>query len=187
MCKSSDLYDFNRIYSEYRSRFIRFACSYVREVSAAEDIANDAFLSFLENRQNIDPESNIPAYILTIVKNKCLDYLRSKETENRALSTLHELRLWEIRINITSLESCNPEKLFSSEVKEIIDTTLSALPAKTLEVYHLSRNDNKSHKEIADLLQISTKGVEYHITKALAKLKENLKDYNFGLLIQFFL
>lgn len=42
-----------------------------------------------------------------------------------------------------------------------------------------------SHKEIAEALQITTKGVEFHITKALALLRKNLKDYTFIFLILF--
>jgi len=40
-----------------------------------------------------------------------------------------------------------------------------------------SRYHNQSHKEIADALGISTKAVEFHITKALKVLRVALKDY----------
>jgi hypothetical protein len=36
---------------------------------------------------------------------------------------------------------------------------------------------NKSHKEIAELLDITTKGVEFHISKATRTLRLALKDY----------
>lgn len=41
----------------------------------------------------------------------------------------------------------------------------------------MSRFENKTNKEIAEELQLTVKGVEYHITKALKPLRENLKDY----------
>ena len=41
----------------------------------------------------------------------------------------------------------------------------------------MSRNENKSHKEIAELLDITTKGVEFHISKATRTLRLALKDY----------
>jgi len=41
----------------------------------------------------------------------------------------------------------------------------------------MSRYENKSVKEIADSLDITVKGVDYHISKALKALRVNLKDY----------
>ena len=41
----------------------------------------------------------------------------------------------------------------------------------------MSRFENKTVKEIADETNLTIKGVEYHITKALKALRINLKDY----------
>jgi RNA polymerase sigma-70 factor (ECF subfamily) len=51
----------------------------------------------------------------------------------------------------------------------------------------MSRYENKSHKEIADLLNMTTKGVEYHINKATKVLRIALKDYLPTTLLLFFL
>ena len=44
-------------------------------------------------------------------------------------------------------------------------------------VFIMSRFQDKSNKNIAEELNISVKGVEYHISKALRSLKISLKDY----------
>jgi len=44
-------------------------------------------------------------------------------------------------------------------------------------VFILSRYENKSYKEIAALMNMTTKGVDFHICKALKALQINLKDY----------
>ena len=49
----------------------------------------------------------------------------------------------------------------------------------------LSRYENKSYKEIAVLMNITPKGVDFHINKALKMLQTNLKDY-FPLFLYFF-
>lgn len=172
---------------DYNSSFIRFANSYVRDIAIAEDIVTDAFMSYWEHKSDISSESNIPAYILTTVKNKCLNYLKHRDLKLRTLNEIQEHAFWELGLRISTLEVCNPEELFSTEVQEIIDKTLKDLPEKTYEVFVQSRYKNKSHKEIADFLQITTKGVEFHITKALSKLRENLKDYVLTIILLFFL
>ena len=35
------------------------------------------------------------------------------------------------------------------------------MPEQTRKIFVMSRNENKSHKEIAELLDITTKGVEF--------------------------
>ena len=58
-----------------------------------------------------------------------------------------------------------------------VNRTLDTLPLQTRNVFRMSRYENKSIKEIADTLNISVKGVDYHIGKALKALRVNLKDY----------
>lgn len=71
-----DLALFNQFFADYRQRYIRFAVSYIREVTIAEDIVIDSMMYYWENRAKLPPDANIPAYVLTIVKNKCLNYLK---------------------------------------------------------------------------------------------------------------
>lgn len=177
MAESSELKTFNKLYTEYRTRFARFANSYVRDGSIAEDIATESFMVYWENRADLSPDSNIPAYILTVVKNKCLNHLEHMKVQLRTLDNIQEHANWELNMRITTLVACNPEELFSVDVQKIINNTLNNLPEKTLEVFRLSRYSNKSNKEIAEMLNISTKGVEFHITKALSELRKGLKDY----------
>ena len=58
-----------------------------------------------------------------------------------------------------------------------MDETLKKLPDQTRRVFIMSRFENKSGKEIADILGITVKGVDYHIAKALKALRMSLKDY----------
>lgn len=76
-----------------------------------------------------------------------------------------------------TLEDFEPYEVFTKEIQEIVDRTLDALPEQTRKIFVMSRNENKSHKEIAELLDITTKGVEFHISKATRTLRLALKDY----------
>ena len=77
----------------------------------------------------------------------------------------------ELSIRISTLESCDPNEIFSDEVESIIRETLKLIPEQTQRIFLLSRFENKSNKEIAELMGISVKGVEYHISKALKALR----------------
>ncbi|MDR1500509.1 MAG: RNA polymerase sigma-70 factor [Tannerellaceae bacterium] len=167
----------NELYRNYNERFVRFARTYVSSKETAEDIVMESFMSYYENRAKLPPGSNVPAYITTLIKNRCLNHLNRLHMQEEVRKRLTDIELWELQVRIATLEACNPEKLFSLEVQQIIGRALGSLPAKTCEVFLRSRYHGESHKTIAHSLGISEKSVEYHITRALKILRAALKDY----------
>lgn len=173
--------NFNRFYTHYYSRFLRFARSYMPTDEAAEDVVNDAFMYYWENRDDIAHE-NLPAYLLSVVKHKCLNQLKRQAMEAKAMSGLQSMEEWELQLRISTLEACNPEKLLSDEIQQLVSHALGALPPQTREVLRRSRFRGQSNREIASELGISVKAVEYHITKGLKALRIALGDYLFCLI-----
>lgn len=71
---------FDQLYAEYKDRFILIASSYLRDKTSAEDLVTDCYMHFWENRKEICASTkNIPAYILGMVRYKCIDALRRKQ------------------------------------------------------------------------------------------------------------
>lgn len=173
----SDIQAFNELFTNYKDRFVRFANTYVEDSPVAEDIAIESLMYYWENRMQLKHNSNIPAYILTVIKHKCLNYLNRMRAGEEIKEYLKKCDSWELNLRIATLEACNPEKIFSDEVQQIVEKTLNILPPQTRDIFIRSRYHNQSHKEIANALGISTKSVEFHITKALKVFRVTLKDY----------
>ena len=168
---------FSQLYKDYQAMFVNFANTYVRNSSTAEDITAESIIYYWENRQGLSEVTNIPAYILTVIKHKSLNYLRHLRIEEEYSENIKNYMDWELDTRITSLEACEPYELFAKEMKEIIQQTLDALPERTRQIFLMSRKEDKTYKEIAELMNISTKGVDFHVCKALKALRINLKDY----------
>ena len=83
----------------------------------------------------------------------------------------------ELEIRISTLEACDPKEIMSEELRSKVKALLNSMPEKTRIAFISDRLDGKSHKEIAEELGISVKGVEYHISKAVKLLRDNLKEY----------
>ena len=83
MHSKSDIRNFNNLFNEYYSRFVRFAMGYLKDRPVAEDFVSEAFTLYWENRENLLPNTNAPAYILTIVKNKCINHLHHEQIRLR--------------------------------------------------------------------------------------------------------
>lgn len=90
-----DITSFNQLYKEFQRRFVRFANTYVRDLTTAEDITIEAMMYYWENRQSLSEDSNIPAYILTIIKNKCLNYLRHQQIHEEYSDKIKDYYEWE--------------------------------------------------------------------------------------------
>lgn len=179
--------NFNELFSVYRNRFILFAISYVDNKEAAEDIVMDSFMYYWEKRKELDDTSNIPGYILTTIKHKCLNYLKHKLHVEKTHSEIKSHQSRVIELNISSLEACEPQELFAKELEALIMDTLNQLPEPSRTIFIKSRLKNKTYKEIGHDLNISEKSIEYHLTKAIKILKENLKDYlHLLILLSFF-
>ena len=173
----SDIRSFNLLFNEYHERFIRFAVGYVKERQTAEDFVSEAFAIFWENSHRLSPDTQPPAYILTIVKNKCLNHLQHQQIQQRVASALKDHSEWVLQTKISTLEACDPDFLFSGEIQQIFDSTLNQLPNKTRRIFLMSRAEGLSYNVIAVKMNISQKSVEYHISKALDLLRESLKDF----------
>jgi RNA polymerase sigma-70 factor, ECF subfamily len=167
---------FNEIYSAFYRKSYLYVKSYVHDDMAAEDIVSDALIKLWErmNREVVEP---VRPFLFSILKNSMLDYLKHQSVKRDVHGTIEKALTRELEIRKTSLKSSDPNEIFSKEIMQIIQTTLQSLPEKTREIFLLSRFENKSHKEIAELFDISQKGVEYHISQSIRELRLALSDY----------
>jgi RNA polymerase sigma-70 factor (ECF subfamily) len=168
---------FNDIYTKYNRKCFIFAKSYVHNNEVADDIASEAMVKLWENFNASDDVLNIQAFLMTVVKNLSLNHLRHEQVKLNAHDSILDAEQRELNFRIATLESCDPELLFSNELRALFNQTLASLPDQTRQIFIMSRNDDKSNKEIACHFDITVKGVDYHIAKALKALRTNLKDY----------
>ena len=168
---------FSALYNANYDKFVRFANRYVRDLGIAEDIASDAFIYYWENKSRLPDNTNVKAYILTSIKNKCISYLRHQCIKENAISDMLSDMEWERNSRIARLEAFEPSEVFTREILEMVDKALKLLPEQTRRIFMMSRYQYMSHKEIAENLNISTKSVEFHIAKTLKVLKAELRDY----------
>ncbi len=178
---------FTRFYTDWQRRFVRFACSYVCDERAAEDIVADAMAYYWENRRRLPQEANVPAYVMTAVKHGCVDYLRRKQCRQDIEDHITHLSAWNLSVRLSCLDSLNPHEVFSNEIVEMAEAALASLPERTREIFIRCRYENKSHKEVADSFGITVKGVEFHLSKATSSLKSVLKDYLPAYLLLYFI
>lgn len=167
---------FSDIYTSYYKRSFLFVKSYVRDDMVAEDIVSEALINLWETSKKEEVEHPL-SLLLVMLKNGALNHLKHLDVRKTASESISSKMDRDLNYRISTLQACDPEEIFSSEITRIVEETLQSLPEQTHRVFEMSRYECRSVKEIAEELSISSKSVEYHITKSLKILRIALKEY----------
>jgi RNA polymerase sigma-70 factor (ECF subfamily) len=136
--------------------------------SEAEDVVQDVFLECWKNRNRINIEGNVKAYLLGAVKRKC-----QKKFRHMKVVRNHQDYFKHKASNVTT----PLDYLEESELNSRISKILQDLPELTRRIFVMNRLDKKKYKLIATELNISIKTVEVHMSKVLKILRSRLKHH----------
>lgn len=168
--------DFKQFYEKNYNKSFYFVKSYVHDDMIAEDIVIESLTKCWEVL-SIEKSAISASFLFTILKNKSLNYLKQEIARQRTYDSFREWNERELMLRISSLKDCDPKEIFSTEVQSIISKTLASLPEQTRKIFEMSRFEDKSVKEIALIMNMTPKGVEYHITRSLKLFRKALNDY----------
>ena len=174
--KNGDQKAFTRIFQIYNSRLSHFAKAYVIDPDIAMNMVQDAFMNLWENCKNLKESTSINAYLYTLTRNNCLNYMKHQKVEAKYHQKITKDSL-ELELNYGALKRLEYDMYDFEEVQKIIDKTIDLLSPQCKQVFLLSRFENLSNVEIADKLSITVKAVEANITRALKIFRLELKDY----------
>lgn len=168
---------FERIYITHYSRMKRFAQEYVIREEDAENIVHDVFLYLWEQDLLLLTHTNLFAYLFTMLKNRCIDFLRHETIVRNTVKKLQDDYIRTLQMKLDSLESFD-ELIFSEpDMEAVVQKAIDSLPERCREIFVLSKIEGKKQKEIAKALNISIKTVENQMAIAYKKLAKLLKGY----------
>lgn len=158
---------FTELYNRYWERMVTLAYCKLRSAEDAQDVVQDVFLDLWNRRSGLSVRHNFHTYIAAAVKYRLLTLLAR---QGRQKTGQDKLRL-------KKEDHCTEEWLSYQQLREELEKTVQALPEKCRLVFRLSRDAGLSEKEITHHLNISTKTVEAHLSKALRVLRTSLKVF----------
>jgi RNA polymerase sigma-70 factor (ECF subfamily) len=150
-----------KLYHRYWQRLFMAAYNILKDKAPCEDMVQEIFLQLWQRRETLEVHTSVEAYLFSIIRYKVFYHIK-KERVRAGLFDQLTGRLY----NATP-EDIATEKNILKEVAHVVE----ALPDKCRQVYRLSREEQLSHREIAERLNISTKTVENQLTIALRKIR----------------
>jgi RNA polymerase sigma-70 factor (ECF subfamily) len=158
---------FKELFVKYFAPLCVYAQRFITDKDSCEDIVQDVFYKLWKNRKTLEIRNSTRNFLLTDVKNNCIDYLRRKEVESSYLVKQFD-----------KLAEEPPDEICEiAELEEALNKALSKLPDNIRKVFEMNRFQGTTYQEIALQNQISVKTVEAYMTKALKVLRVELKDY----------
>ena len=162
---------FDDLFRQYSKPLFYYAAKFVED-EVARDLVQDVFVKLWDN-QDLTIKLSLNALLFTMVRNNCLQHLEKQKVRNKYLeSTKLVIQEEELRFYIDERTS-----LIEQELENKLNEVLDSLPDRCRQIFVMSRYENKKNREIADELEISVKAVEKQITKALATIRTEMKDY----------
>lgn len=159
---------FRTLFFQFFSPLCVFAHRYVDSWENCEDIVQETFFKIWKNRKNIEINTSSRNFLITSVKNSCIDFLRKQETEqNWQQKEIENNTSWHTSGDIYS----------TIELEQMLAAALAKLPDNIRIVFEKNRFEGMTYAEIATEHNISVKTVEAYMTKALKHLRVELKDY----------
>lgn len=170
------------LYDQHYQILCHVAAQYVKDDFLAETIVGDVIFHIWEIRESLEISSSIRSYLMTSVKNRCLDYLKSQYNQKEMMMSSSGLQDFPV-INYIKGDDYPLGKLLDKELEGEIMKAISRLPDECRRVFQLSRFEEKKYDEIASELGVSVNTVKYHIKRALALLHEDLGKYLAGAIL----
>jgi RNA polymerase sigma-70 factor (ECF subfamily) len=167
---------FRILFDTWYHRLFHFANEFVLDDESAGSIVQEAFLKLWEKKEELPQDSNITAWLFTVVKNDCLKLLRKRKKEVLSNFSAEDLS-YQDQLSEQALEQMDTSSFAFIEMDRLIQEAYETLSPRCQEVFRMSRFEGRKNSEIADVLGISLKAVEAQISKALRIYREALKDY----------
>ena len=159
---------YEEIFVRYYPTLCAYARMYVKREETAENIVQDLMLWLWENRTVLCISTSLPKYLFGAVRNICLTYLGHESIERRVLGNIRNKMCEQFEV---------PDFDVVEELRENIRAAVAELPASYREAFEMSRFQRKTYEEIAAVLEVSPKTVDYRIQQCLKILRVKLKDY----------
>lgn len=154
---------FAEFYARYSGRVYLYCRRILGENNLADDMFQETFLRFLHSCKEDKEMSNVPAFLLRIARNLCLNANRSRK---RQTIEFEEFR-----------HPVHDSPYEKQELARLIAMSLDLLSAEYREVFVLQEYNGFTYAEIAEILDVPLSTVRNRAVRAKKKIQKILAPY----------
>ncbi|QNK64966.1 RNA polymerase sigma-70 factor [Pedobacter sp. PAMC26386] len=164
---------FEQLFKAHYKALHNYVNTMIRDEEMAEEIVQNRFMKFWENRELLNIETSVKAYLYKCVHNDTLNLLKHEKVKTRYQNfTLHT----------SAASEPASHRIELNELESRVHKAMEELPEQCRLIFHMSRFEELKYREIADQLGLSIKTIESQMGKALRIMRLKLVDF-LGLII----
>ncbi|MBI3437877.1 MAG: RNA polymerase sigma factor [Proteobacteria bacterium] len=156
---------FSELMGRHKDGLYRLIRRYVGDDDEAYDLLQETFASAWNAMRDFDANKPIIGWLRRIALNKCRDWSRRRKVRR----FFYGARALESSLNIETPAVENNEPALAR-----LDIAIASLPAALKEPLLLTQIEGLSHKEAAELLNLSPKAIEVRVYRAKRALEAAL-------------
>ena len=153
-----------KLFRQHYRQMYRLATILLHDDAESKDVVHDIFARLLDGHSDLKEET-AESYLLTSVRNRCLNVMRNRQIQER----VERLYLLDLDTTIT------PTEKFEEELKALYKGIDQLEPPICRDVIVQHFRDGITFKEIACHLGVSETTVYKHLHRALSQLRTHLK------------
>ncbi len=170
---------YGKLLDDYQQKVFATCISFVPNKEDAEDIAQEVFVEVFNSIGKFKGNSKLSTWIYRICTNKCLEFIRKRNTKKR-FGFMQAILGNEIPIDKTSYftEMNHPGVILENKEKsETLFYAINKLPEAQKVAFTLHKIDGKSYQEISDITEKSVSSVESLMFRAKNNLQKLLENF----------
>ena len=150
-----------------KDKLYRLALRITLDSAEAEDIVQDTMIRVWNKRDEWAQFNSIEAFCLTVARNLAIDRSQKSEAQNIELTTETQ----------EMSDGSTPERqLERSEQMDLVRKLINELPENQRTIIQLRDIEEKSYKEIADVMQLTEDQVKVTLFRARQRIKAKYNE-----------
>ena len=166
---------FDELVMHYQNTVLNYAYRYLVDTQKAQDIAQETFLRIFKAYRRWRPQANFRTWLLTITTRLCLNEIRSRKRERKALSPVTDTTDLNLMGNLPDTGARSPfDVTLVEERKKILHRAMDSLPENQKRALLLHKFEGLSYQETAEIMDVSLEAVRSLLVRARKNLHRTL-------------
>lgn len=163
---------FEQLVTDLKDPLIMFINRFTRNLSAAEELAEDSFVELLLHKRFFNFKTSVKTYLFTIGRNKAFNLLKKQKRHP-------EVDVDDYSATVSDGDSLE-EKVIADEKRRLVHCALERLPDDYFTVLHLIYFEGMSQDEAAKIMKKNKKQIANLVFRARAAAKKELEKEGIG-------